>query len=243
MRNNHSIINVYKKKNVNSEVVTQLLYGDEFKKINQEKNWIKIKNNLDNYIGYVKYKKFYDNQKKTHKISSSSAKLYSKPNSKYKTKLKIYFSSRIMITEKSGNFFKFDKFWVYKKNIKKINFKTKQAFENVKKFLNTKYKWGGKSSKGIDCSALVQLFVNFNNKYCPRDAKDQIKFFKKSVKLSNIKKNDLLFWKGHVAIALSKKKLIHAYGPAKKVVIMPINKTIKIIKKTAKLDLISIKRI
>ena len=46
-------------------------------------------------------------------------------------------------------------------------------------FNNIRYKWGGKSFKGIDCSALVQLFLNFNKKYCPRDAKDQIKFSKK----------------------------------------------------------------
>jgi hypothetical protein len=46
-----------------------------------------------------------------------------------------------------------------------------------------------------------------------------------------------------VAIAISKKKLIHAYGPAKKVVIMDINKTIKLIKKTAKLSVFTIKRV
>ena len=41
---------------------------------------------------------------------------------------------------------------------------------------------GGKSFKGIDCSALIQIFLNFNNKFCPRDAKDQVKFFKKKNK-------------------------------------------------------------
>ena len=40
----------------------------------------------------------------------------------------------------------------------------------------------------------------------------------------------MIFWKGHVAIALSKKKLIHAYGPMKRVVVMDINKTIERIK-------------
>ena len=69
-------------------------------------------------------------------------------------------------------------------------------------------------------------------KFCPRDTKDQVKFFKKNVKLSNIKKNDIIYWKGHVAIALSNKKLIHAYGPMKKTVIMGINQTIKRIEKT-----------
>ena len=64
----------------------------------------------------------------------------------------------------------------------------------------------GKSFKGVDCSALIQVFLNFNNKFCPRDAKDQEKFFKKNIKLKNIKKDDIIYWKGHVAIALSKKK-------------------------------------
>ena len=55
-------------------------------------------------------------------------------------------------------------------------------------------------------------------------------------------KNDLVFWQGHVAIIISKNKLIHAYGPLKKVLIMNINYTIKRIEKTANLKVISIRR-
>ena len=130
-----------------------------------------------------------------------------------------------------------------KKDLKKINFKTKNYFKNINKFINVKYRWGGKSFKGIDCSALIQVFLNFNNKYCPRDTKDQVKYFKKNIKLKSIKKNDIIFWKGHVAVALSKNKLIHAYGPMKKTVIMGIDQTIKRIEKTANLKVIGIKRI
>ena len=53
----------------------------------------------------------------------------------------------------------------------------------------------------------------------------------------------MIFWKGHVAIALSKNKLIHAYGPMKKVVVMSIKKTIERIKRTANLKVTSIRRI
>ena len=52
MRNNISVINVYKKKSVKSEIVTQLLYGDTFKRLKKFGSWIKIKNNSDNYKGY-----------------------------------------------------------------------------------------------------------------------------------------------------------------------------------------------
>ena len=53
----------------------------------------------------------------------------------------------------------------------------------------------------------------------------------------------LFIWKGHVAIALSKNKLIHAYGPMKKTVIMDIKQTILKIDKTANLKSLGIKRI
>ena len=43
------------------------------------------------------------------------------------------------------------------------------------------------------------------------------------------------FWKGHVAMCINSNELIHAYGPEKKVLIMPILQTIKRIDKTAKL--------
>ncbi len=130
-----------------------------------------------------------------------------------------------------------------KSDIKPINLNYKNIFKGINLFKNVKYKWGGKSFKGIDCSALVQFFFNFNNKYCPRDAKDQVKYFKKDINLKKIKKNDIIYWKGHVAVVISKTLLIHAYGPRKKTVIMTIKDTISLINKTAKLRVISIKRI
>jgi len=241
VRNNLSVINIYNKKNIKSKLVTQLLYGESFEVIKKSGKWIKIKNDSDGYKGFAMKKNFLNKEKNTHKVSILSAKLYSQPN--FKIKKKLSFGSRIKVIEKKNNFYKFDNLWIKKKDLKKINYKTKDVFKNIKKFINTKYKWGGKHYSGIDCSALVQLFLNFNNKFCPRDSKDQIKYFKKKVKIKNIKKNDLIFWKGHVAVAISKNKLIHAYGPKKKTVIMPIKKTIDIIYKTANLKVTGIRRI
>ena len=113
----------------------------------------------------------------------------------------------------------------------------------IKIFKNVKYKWGGKSFKGIDCSALIQVCLNFNNKFCPRDAKDQFKFFKRNKPIDKIKKNDVIYWKGHVAAALSKNELIHAYGPMKKTLVMKIKETIKKIDQTANLKVLGVKRI
>ena len=243
MRNNISVINVYKKKSVKSEIATQLLYGDTFKRLKKIGSWIKIKNDIDNYKGYIKNNNFPPNQKNTHKIHKLYANLYFKPNLKSKIKKKISFGSKVKIIEKKYNFYKFDNLWIKKEDLKKINFKTKDSFKNINKFINVKYKWGGKHFTGVDCSGLIQLFLNFNNKFCPRDTKNQIKYFKKKIRINKMKKNDLIFWKGHVALIVSKKKLMHGYGPLKKVVTMPIKKAITTIYRTANLKVSGIRRI
>ena len=243
MRSNLSFINVYKKANVKSEVVTQLLYGDTFKILKKKGSWLKIKNNSDNYKGYIRNKKFPLNHKNTHKICVLCSNLYSNPNNKNKINKKLSFGSKIKVIKKRGIFYKFDNLWINKKDVKKIKFKAKNTFQNINQFINVKYKWGGKHYTGVDCSGLIQLFFDFNNKFCPRDTKDQIKYFKKKIQLKNIKKNDLIFWKGHVALVISNNKLIHGYGPLKKVVVMSIQKTIERIYKTANLKVIGIRRV
>jgi len=242
LTNNFSVINLHKKPSSKSEIVTQMIFGDRFSISKKTKKWLKVKIKEDGYKGYVKNKNFSNFLKPTHKINVLKAKVYKSPNKRKKI-TEISFGSKIKVVDNKIKFFKFSKGWISKNNVKPISFKEKKPFRNIKIFRNTKYKWGGKSFKGIDCSALIQIFLNFNNKFCPRDAGEQVKYFKKNIKLKNIKKNDIIYWKGHVALALSNKKLIHAYGPMKKTLIMGIDQTIKRIEKTAKLKVIAIKRV
>ena len=113
----------------------------------------------------------------------------------------------------------------------------------LKIFLNTKYVWGGKTYNGIDCSALLQLIFLYNNKFYPRDSADQFTYSKTKKNINNFKKGDIIFWKGHVAICLSKNLLIHAYGPKKKVIIMNIKETIFEIEKKTNLKVLGLNNI
>ena len=231
-----SYLNVYELASKNSNISTQLLYGEKFKVIKRNKNFLKIKTDFDHYVGFIKVGKFKKRLDKTYKVSVLKSKIYSKPKSKFRTKNYLPFSSEIEILEIKNNFIMFEKNkWIRFNELETIKKQNKDFTKIFKLFLNCKYKWGGKSFDGIDCSALLQIFYKFNNKFFPRDTIDQVKIKKGIVRKKIFKKGDIIFWKGHVAICLNSKNLIHAYGPKKKVLIMPINKTIKLIEKTANL--------
>jgi uncharacterized protein YgiM (DUF1202 family) len=238
MKNNYfykkALSNIYKKPANVSGVTSQILYGEEFKILSKNKNWVKIKTSFDNYIGFIKNKNYTNDYKPTHKVFALKANIFNKQ--KKETKYFLPFASKILIIQEDQKFVEYEKNkWIEKKYIKKIDHLEKNYLRVLKLFLKTKYVWGGKTYKGIDCSAILQLLYFYNNKFYPRDTKDQIKYSTKIPKRKIFKRGDVIFWKGHVAICVNSKKLIHAYGPEKKVLIMPIIETINIIERTTKL--------
>ena len=234
---NNPYINIYERPSINSKISSQIIYGEKFKILKKTKNFIKIRTFYDKYSGYVKNKNFIKKFKPTHKVKVLKTKIN-------KSNKFLPFSSEIEILKKRKSYVMFKKNkWIKLKDITLINKKEKNFIKIFKLFTNCKYKWGGKTYQGIDCSALVQIFYKFNNKFFPRDTVDQIKYKKVSIIKKKFKKGDIIFWKGHVAVCIDSKKLIHAYGPEKKVIIMPIHKTIKRIERTAKLKVKKVFRI
>ena len=88
MKNNffykNQFSNIYKRSSRFSEITSQILYGEKFKILSKNKDWIKIKTSFDNYVGYIKNEKYLENYKPTHKVYSLKAAIFSKPNNKTK---------------------------------------------------------------------------------------------------------------------------------------------------------------
>ena len=124
--NNYPVINLYRKKSIFSELVTQMLCGENFTIISKYKSWYKIKLHTDKYVGFVKKKKFSKPFKTTHKVSVLAASIYRKPFNKSKSKKKLPFSSKIFIKEKKGSFLKFQNYWIKSNDLKKISYKDKK---------------------------------------------------------------------------------------------------------------------
>ena len=233
MQNNYyslyPCINIYEHPSGNSKVSSQIIYGEKFKILRKVKSFLKVKTFYDRYTGFIKKKNFIKEFKPTHKVKVLKTKIY-------KSNKFLPFSSKVEILKRKKSYVMFKKNkWIKQKDIIPINKKEKNFSKIFKSYLNCQYKWGGKTYQGIDCSALIQVFYKYNNRFFPRDTVDQIRYKKGNRVKKKFKLGDIIYWQGHVAVCISSKKLIHAYGPKKKVIIMPINETIKRIERTANL--------
>ena len=84
----------------------------------------------------------------------------------------------------------------------------------AERFVGAPYLWGGKTSLGLDCSGLVQVALTAAGISCPRDSDMQAAALGQPVDagpdLAGLRRGDLMFWKGHVAIVRDRDTIVHA---------------------------------
>ena len=81
----------------------------------------------------------------------------------------------------------------------------------AERLIGSPYRWGGRDSFGFDCSALVQLSLAASGKAVARNSGDQERTVGETIHhLDDLRRGDLVFWKGHVGIMQDEARLLHA---------------------------------
>lgn len=165
----------------------------------------------DGYVGYVPANALVSpGLKPTHRVSAPRTFLYLEPDIKTPPLMALSFGSLVAVKREENGFALTERGAIFAKHLAPISRTDSDFVSSAQKFLGVPYLWGGKTSLGLDCSALVQLSLHAAGIECPRDSDMQEKALGAPVLLEKIQRGDLLFWKGHVAIAFDSETLIHA---------------------------------
>lgn len=198
-----------------SEMVTQALYGDTFKVLEQRKKWSRIRFAFDKYEGWIDNKQYHEIEEDSYKDLSSatinlstdlieyvvdqSENLYPIPLGSDLNGLKLlehkFEGNSITSTKDKGNILK-------------------TAFL----YLNAPYLWGGKTPFGIDCSGFTQMVYKLNGYKLLRDASQQASQGDALSFIEESEPGDLAFFDNaegdiiHVGIIMEDNYIIHAHG-------------------------------
>jgi len=214
---NLSVVPVRANPSDESEIVSQLLFGDYIIVLEKGTPWIKIKNNADNYEGWIDFKQVtYINSDEFNLGLSNTQYIVNQPSIDIKSsvgKQTIFLGSVLPFLKNNSFKISSQVFEV----LSELTQKQLNPNEYAQFYLNTPYLWGGKSLHGIDCSGLIQNAFKSSIFSLPRDASQQVNIGD-HILWENRAIDDVVFFKSksgnvtHVGILTSKDTIIHAHG-------------------------------
>jgi len=227
---------------------SQLLLGAEFDIYDIHNGWAwgqEVLPSGKGYVGYVPNMALARGAAEpTHRISAIRAPVFIKPDLKTAIRTTLPLNAKLSVDKRGGDYLRIpDMGYVHINHIEAIN-DAKGDFVSIAELhLGLPYVWGGISPDGVDCSGLVQTALRAVGQDALRDTDMQEASLGTEIdKDTELKRGDLVFWKGHVGIMQSANTLLHANAYHMLVASEPLAQAIARIEKSAG-PVTSIKRI
>jgi len=204
----------------------QLLFGDAVTVYERRGGYAFVQAEKDGYIGYVDEGALTTTLEPTHWVAVPASHAYPEPNIKVPEFAWLPFGAQVAIVSHQPGFFETtDGHYIPKPHLWPVTKRFSDPVTAAQMLFGAPYLWGGNTTRGVDCSGLVQLAWHAAGWPCLGDSDQQQRL---GVEADGaLQRGDLLFWKGHVALAVDASTLIHANAHHMAVAYEPADKAIR----------------
>lgn len=190
----------------------QLLFGETFAVIEIADGWAWGRAARDAYVGYARMGDLTpatEDRPNTHRVAALRAYGFSRPDIK-SAPVGLYSLNALMAVQaEDERFLKIEgSGWFVRDQLAPIGVFETDPAGVAERYQGAAYLWGGRDSLGLDCSGLVQQAFYACGRACPRDSDMQA--LMGVVVDEPLRRNDLVFWRGHVGLMLDEARLLHA---------------------------------
>jgi len=199
---------------------TQLLSGETVRIFDTADGWAWVQNDADGYVGYIETKSLSDSVvPTTHVVTALRSFLFPTPDLKAPPRDALTMTGAVAVVGEALKGFRpvrvgTSEGWVYGRHLAPPSQTAPDYVATALRFLGVPYLWGGKDSLGLDCSGLIQVVMRRAGLPCPRDTDMQAAGLGRVVAEGPLstppQRGDVIFFPGHVAIALDERRVVHA---------------------------------
>lgn len=201
----------------------QLWLGEAFTVIDHDQGHAFGFAKKDGYCGWLPDAALTDASEPTHWVATPGTHLYPEPRVQAREHAALPMGACLQVIANRGNFVETTVGFVPAAHMRQIGDWLTDPISVAETFLGTPYLWGGNSRAGIDCSGLAQISFHACGIAVPGDA-DQQEVVGTALEASTqLRRGDLLFWDGHIAMIVDAARLIHANGHSMSVAYEPID--------------------